>query len=100
MTTHATKIPLKIDFHAHAILPTYVDALKILKIDAKAEEGFPLPAWNVENHLQFMQNANIDFTILSMATHHIPDKATVREINEELAAICNRFPEKFAFVAS
>ena len=51
MTTHATKIPLKIDFHAHAILPTYVDALKILKIDAKAEEGFPLPAWNVENSI-------------------------------------------------
>lgn len=51
MTTHATKIPLKIDFHANAILPTYVDALKILKIDAKAEEGFPLPAWNVENSI-------------------------------------------------
>ena len=51
MTTNATKISLKIDFHAHAILPTYVDALKILKIDAKAEESFPLHAWNVENSI-------------------------------------------------
>ena len=29
-----------IDFHAHAILPSYVDALKVLKIDAQTEEGF------------------------------------------------------------
>ena len=33
----------RIDFYAHAILPSYVDALRILGIDAAAEEGFPLP---------------------------------------------------------
>ena len=52
----------KIDFHAHAILPSYVDALRILGIDAQAEEGFPLPKWSVESHLQFMDEADIDFT--------------------------------------
>jgi len=89
-----------IDFHAHAILPAYVDALKILKIDAAAEEGFPLPKWSVENHLQFMDEAGIDFTILSMATPHISDKNAAREINEEFAELCRRFPKKFAFVAT
>ena len=90
----------KIDFHAHAILQSYLDALKILKIDAVSEEGFPLPKWNVQDHLQFMAESGIDFTILSMATPHISDKAAVRAINEEFSEICRRFPKKFAFVAT
>ena len=101
MTTHAEKIsPLKIDFHAHAILPAYVDALKRLKIDAVAEEGFPLPKWSAENHLQFMSDAGIDFTILSMATPHISDAVAARAINEEFAEICRTYPKKFGFVAT
>lgn len=90
----------RIDFHAHAILPSYVDALKKLKIDAATEEGFPLPKWNVESHLQFMEDAGIDFTVLSMATPHISDKSAARAINEEFAALCRRFPKKFGFVAT
>lgn len=89
-----------VDFHAHAILPSYVDALKALNIDAVAEEGFPLPKWSVENHLQFMNEAEIDFTILSMATPHISDCAAVRTINEEFAELCRRFPTRFGFVAT
>ena len=90
----------RIDFHAHAILPSYVDALRILKIDAQAEEGFPLPQWSAEAHLQFMSDAGIDFTILSMATPHISDKSAARAINEEFAELCRCFPKKFAFVAT
>ena len=44
----------KMDFHAHAILPSYVEGLKKLGIDAPAEEGFPLPKWLVDEHLKFM----------------------------------------------
>ena len=100
MTTHAAPLPRRIDFHAHAILPSYVDALKRLGIDAAAEEGFPLPKWSVEEHLQFMDAAGIDFTILSMATPHVSDTSAAREINEEFADLCRRFPQKFAFVAT
>lgn len=102
MTADAkTKISArKIDFHAHAILPGYVDALKRLKIDASAEEGFPLPKWNVESHLEFMNAAEIDFTILSMATPHISDCSAAREINIEFAELCRRFPQRFGFVAT
>ena len=98
----------KIDFHAHAILPSYIEGLKKLKIDAQAEEGFPLPKWSAENHLKFMKDAGIDFTILSMATPHIyngKDKEKIscevaREINEEFSALCKKFPDKFGFVAT
>ncbi len=90
----------KFDFHAHAILPSYVDALKKSGINAAAEEGFPLPKWSLEEHLQFMDAADIDFTILSIATPHISDSSSVRAINEEFAEICRRFPEKFGFAAT
>ncbi len=102
MTAEATeKFSAKtIDFHAHAILPSYIDALKILKIDAAEAEGFPLPKWTAEDHLQFMEAAGIDFTILSLATPHISDCAAVRAINEEFSALCRRFPKKFGFVAT
>ena len=90
----------RIDFHAHAILPSYIDALKRLHIDAAAEEGFPLPKWSVENHLQFMADAGIDFTILSPATPHISDCKSARAINEDFAQLCRRFPEKFGFAAT
>lgn len=33
----------RVDFHSHAILPSYSEGLKRLGIDAAAEEGFPLP---------------------------------------------------------
>ena len=98
----------KIDFHAHAILPAYVEGLKKLGIDAQAEEGFPLPKWSVDAHLKFMDDAGIDFTILSMATPHIyngDDKEKIsrevaREINIEFASICRHYPDKFGFVAT
>ena len=98
----------KIDFHAHAILPSYVEGLKKLKIDAQFEEGFPLPKWSVDEHLKFMDDAGIDFTILSMATPHIYngkkfEKISIevaRQINEEFSAICKKFPDKFGFVAT
>ena len=90
----------RIDFHAHAILPGYVDALKSLKIDAVAEEGFPLPKWSADAHLEFMDAAGTDFTVLSMATPHIPDKSAAREINFEFAELCRRFPTRFGFVAT
>ena len=96
----------KIDVHAHAILPSFVQGLKKLGIDAAAEEGYPLPAWSEEAHLAFMQQARIDYTVLSPATPHIyngDEKLScevAREINEETAALCRKYPDKFGFVAA
>ena len=100
LNAHAENPKLKIDFHAHAITPAYVDALKNLGIDAVKVEGFPLPKWSVEEHLQFMSDAGIDFTILSMATPHVSDKSSARAINESFAEICRAYPKKFGFVAT
>ena len=96
----------KIDVHAHAILPSFVQGLKKLGIDAAAEEGYPLPAWSEEAHLEFMRQALIDYTVLSPATPHIyngDEKLScevAREINEETATLCRKYPDKFGFVAA
>ena len=87
----------KIDFHAHAIVPSYVDGLKRLGIDAEEVEGFPLPSWTVDAHLKFMSDAGIDFTILSMPTPHIYNGDAkellacdvARQVNTELSKICS-----------
>ncbi|MBQ7198994.1 MAG: amidohydrolase, partial [Selenomonadaceae bacterium] len=81
---------------------------KRLGIDAQTEEGFPLPKWSVDEHLKFMDDADVDFTVLSMATPHIyngADKEKIscevaREINLEFASICRHYPDKFGFVAT
>ena len=90
----------KVDFHSHAILPSYVEGLKKLGIDAAAEEGFPLPKWSVESHLKFMSDAGIDFSILSLPTPHISNSEVVRSINEEFSTVCRKYPDKFGFVAA
>ena len=95
-TSIARRKHRRIDFHAHAILPSYINGLKKLGIDAVAEEGFPLPKWSVEDHLKFMNDAQIDFTILSMPTPHIyngDEKLSCEvamEINDEFAEICQK----------
>ena len=99
--------PRKVDFHAHPILPSYVDGLKRLDIDAQTEEGFPLPKWTVDAHLKFMDEAGIDFTVLSMPTPHIYNSAVgekvacdvARKINNELYELCRIYPDRFGFVA-
>lgn len=42
-----------VDVHCHNIMSGYMEVLK--KHDAALEETFPLPEWNVDAHLAFME---------------------------------------------
>lgn len=53
-----------IDVHCHNVLPEYMAVLE--KHGAAMEETFPLPTWNVESHLAFMQKAGIECSVLTM----------------------------------
>ena len=96
----------KVDIHAHAILPSFIRGLEKLGIDPAREEGYPLPKWSEEAHLAFMAEAGLDYTVLSPATPHIYNGderlacQVAREINEETAALCHKYPDKFGFVAA
>lgn len=99
-----TKI-ICIDFHAHALPKAFRDAIAKLGIDPMAEDGFPLPAWSAEAHLQFMAEAGISRTLLSAPVPHLYNgdaakaRTAARAVNRELAEIARAQPDSFGFVA-
>lgn len=94
-----------IDFHTHPIPESFKVGLKDMGIDPIKDDGFPLPDWNIEHHLSFMDKAGIDFSILSLPSPHIHNgnfeksKKYARLINHELKEIVDKYPDKFGFTA-
>ena len=93
-----------VDFHAHPVTQSFRSAIDELGIDVIEEDGFPLPAWRAQDQLNFMEQAGIDFAVLSSPVPHIyngdGEKARIaaRVINEEVSGIVDTHPGKFAFV--
>lgn len=94
-----------IDIHSHFILPIYKESLARAGISPEKEDGFPIPSWSAELHLQYMDTAEIETCILSLSSPHIHfgnDKAAcelARLINEETASIRDKYPDRFGFAA-
>lgn len=96
----------KIDTHAHFLPDFYREALIEAKITKP--DGMPaIPPWNEEDHLEFMKNAGISKSYLSISTpgvHFDADvsktKALARKVNEHAANIAQRHPGKFGSFAS
>ena len=84
---------MTIDFHAHPVPEAFRRWLPLLDIDVIEDDGFPLPQWSKEAHLRFMDDAGIDYTVLSLPTphiHHGDDEKSLQaavEINDELASL-------------
>lgn len=93
-----------VDVHCHNILPDYMKALDAH--DAALDETFPLPAWDVDSHLAFMDSAGIKISVLSMpAPQPYFGNAgeccdIIRKYNEQTAAVCREYPDRFRFVAA
>ena len=93
-----------IDVHCHNILPSYIEVLE--RHNAAMEETFPLPEWSVEAHLQFMEEAGISLSILSMPApqpwfgNAEECSRTIRDYNEFCARLKATHPDKFRFCAS
>ena len=94
-----------IDFHAHALPQSFRNAVAELGIDPIAEDGFPLPAWSTEAHLQFMAEAGISRTLLSAPVPHLYNgndakaRTAARAVNCDLAETVGAHPDSFGFVA-
>lgn len=93
-----------IDVHSHNILPEFTALLE--RHDAALEETFPLPAWNIASHLQFMEAAGIETSVLSMPAPqpYFGDteecRRAIRSYNEACARLKVAYPGKFLFCAS
>ena len=94
-----------IDFHAHPVPASFRQWLHTLGIDVIADDGFPLPKWSAQEQLKFMDDAGIDYTVLSLPTphiHHGDDALSLQaavEINDELCQISAGHPDRFGWTA-
>ena len=92
-----------VDVHTHALPASYLDALNRLSIQTEKEDGFPEPHWDEEDHLAFMDATGQSFQILTVSSphpHRSDDELALelaRPINDDMAAVCQRHPDKFGF---
>ena len=91
---------MTVDFHAHPVTETFRECMKYLDIDVIADDGFPLPAWSPEAHIEFMNEAVL--TVPSPHIHSGNDAKSceaARRINEDTAELCRKYHGKFGFAA-
>ena len=86
------------DVHSHIITPGFVSALEAE--GRLMEEGFPLPQYDVESHLRWMDEAGVETSVLTLAAPQPSSPAVVRATNEEAARIKREHPGRFLFCAA
>jgi len=89
---------IAIDVHSHIITSEFLSALK--QENRLIEEGFPLPEYNVEKHLQWMDEAGIQTSVLTLAAPQPSAANVVRHTNEEAANLKKMYNGRFLFCAA
>ena len=87
-----------IDVHSHIITPEFVYSLE--NEGRLLDEGFPLPKYNVENHLKWMDEAGVQTSVLTLAAPQPSSAEVVRQTNEDAARIKKEHPDRFLFCAA
>ena len=64
------------------------------------DEGFPLPKYDVTNHLKWMDEAGVQTSILTLAAPQPTSADVVRQANEAAARIKQEHPGRFLFCAA
>ena len=86
------------DVHSHLITPEFASSLE--KEGRLMDEGFPLPKYDVDNHLKWMDEAGVETSVLTLAAPQPTSAQTVRQTNEAAARIKKEHPERFMFCAA
>ena len=87
-----------IDVHSHIITPEYVSSL--IEEHRLMDEGFPLPEYDVTNHLKWMNEAGVQTSVLTLAAPQPTSADVVRQTNETAARIKKEHPGRFLFCAA
>ena len=100
LMTMATTISAQgvIDVHSHIITPEFVSALE--SEGRLMDEGFPLPKYDIENHLRWMNEAGVQTSVLTLAAPQPSSAEVVRKTNEAAARIKKEHPGRFLFCAA
>lgn len=103
LATMALSLPAlaQIDIHSHAITDGYMSAVKAHGIEL--DEGFPIPSWDADSHLKYMDEAGIQTSVLTMPAPQPKGGDAVaicHAWNEECAKLKTRYPGRFLFCAA
>ena len=86
------------DVHSHIITPEFVTSLEAE--GRLMEEGFPLPQYDLESHLRWMDEAGVETSVLTLAAPQPSSALVVRATNEAAARIKREHPGRFLFCAA
>ena len=64
------------------------------------DEGFPLPGYDPEAHLKWMDEAGIKTSVLTLAAPQPTSARVIRSTNEAAAKLKERYPGRFSFCAA
>ncbi len=87
-----------IDVHSHIITPEFLSALE--SEGRLTDEGFPLPKYDTEAHLRWMDEAGIGTSVLTLAAPQPTSAVVVRRTNEAAARLKKEHPGRFLFCAA
>ena len=104
MALSSQVVQAQMDIHCHMIPDSYLEAVKTHGMEM--DEGFPIPEWTVTAHLQFMDEAGIRTSVLTMPAPQpyfgdgAESAAICRKFNQEAAALKALYPGRFLFCAA
>lgn len=87
-----------VDVHAHLLPTEFVEALE--GEDRLMDEGFPLPKYDVEKHIQWMDEAGVQTSMLTLAAPQPSSASIIRQTNETATRIKKEHPGRFLFCAA
>lgn len=86
------------DVHSHIITPEFLSALE--GEGRLLDEGFPLPKYDAEAHLHWMDEAGVQTSVLTLAAPQPTSAKVVRSTNEAAARLKTEHPGRFLFCAA
>ena len=104
ISSNIMKAQQVIDVHSHMIPQSYLDYLS--ENHALLDEDFPIPSWNLDEHLKFMDDAGIACSILTLPApqpwfgNNAESARIIRQVNEEMAAVKTQYKGRFLFCAA
>ena len=87
-----------IDVHSHIITSEFLSALE--SEGRLMDEGFPLPKYDADAHLKWMDEAGIETSVLTLAAPQPSSVQTIRMTNEAAAKLKKQHPGRFLFCAA
>ena len=87
-----------IDVHSHIITSEFLSALE--SEGRLMDEGFPLPKYDADAHLKWMDEAGVQTSVLTLAAPQPTSAKVVRSTNEAAAELKRKHPGRFQFFAA